>query len=148
MRTIRDVLKGLKQEQRDRIASRRARRKKKATPQAGSVEGLAASYNGDWAEFLSDMSKTELLRALTMLDSNELRIAVLRAFDGRVVTLNAQLQTPKGIIERLCHTAPQKLQANTWKTVYAKILQDVGWKSDRVPRGLDDSVRLQPIFDE
>ena len=147
-RTIRVVLNELTDTQRERIARRRARRKGLTRLQSESVGRLTASYDGDWAELLSDMTKVELMKSLTVLDANELRVVVLRAFDGRQVRLQPQKQTPKGIIKKICHTAPERLQAGTWKTVYAKILQDLGWKSDRVPKGLEDSVRLERIFDE
>ena len=147
-RNIRVVLNGLTEQQRERIARRRARRKGLPRPRSESVGRLTASYDGDWAELLSDMTKVELMKSLTVLDVNELRVVVLRAFDGRQVRLHAQKQTPKGIIRRICHTAPEQLRKDTWKKVYAKILQDLGWKSDRVPQGLEDSVKLERIFDE
>ena len=145
--TIRDVLDKLTEQQRERVARRRAERKRRTTVQAPTVDGLAASYKEDWSELLRDMTKAELTRALTVLDTNELRVIVLRAFDGRQVALSSQLQTPEGIIEKLCHAAPRQLRERTWRDVYAKMLQDVGWKTDRVPAGLRDSVRLQRIFE-
>lgn len=146
MLTIKNVLNKLTEEQLKGIANRRAKRKRRG-PVKPSAESLATSYKDDWSELLKDMNKTELLRILTVLDTNDLRVFALRAFDGREVTLNKQKQTPEGIIKKLCHTAPEKLQKTTWEKIYAKMLQDVGWRSERIPEGLEDSVRLQRIFE-
>ena len=109
------------------------------------MESLATSYDG-WPELLKDMNKTELVRALTVLDADDLRVVALCAFDGREVDLSDISQTPKGIIEKLCHAAPKSLEQKTWRNVYAKLLRDNGWKSDRVPKGLKDKVKLQRIL--
>ena len=147
MTTIRDVLRKLTKSQRKGVATRRAKRKGKSTVQTPTVAGLATSYGDDWVELLQDMTKADLARALTVLDTNELRVVVLRAFDGRQIDLTSARQTPKGIIEKLAIRAPKQLKRATWEDHYAKMLQDAGWKSDRVPTGLPDSVRLQRIFE-
>ena len=146
MVTIRDVLGKLTEEQREEVAKRRAKRLGRKRAQAANVEGLAASYRHQWPELLKDMNKTELAKAMTVLDANQLRVVALRAFDGREVDLTATKQTPKGIIEKLCHRAPEQLRKRAWKGIYSKMLQDVGWKSERVPEGLEDKVKLQRIF--
>ena len=137
-KTIGDVLRELTPNQKDRLAKVRG-----VTP-----NGLANSYGGDWVELMKEMTNAELARALSkVLDDNELRVAALRAFDGRAVPLTTQQQTPRGVIERLCHTAPKALQQRTWTSVYAKMLRDLGWESDKIPAGLEDSIRLQKIFE-
>ena len=136
MATIANVLGKLTKKQRERLSKVRN----------GSPERLANSYRGDWVKLMKDMTKPELVRALTLLEEDDLRVVALRAFDGRTVSLTGQQQTPEGIIKKLCHTAPQQLRKNTWANVYAKMLRDLGWKSDKVPGGLEDSVSLERIF--
>ena len=132
------VLGELTERQRERLA-----KKNGVTP-----NGLANSYKKDWVRLMKDMTDAELTRVLgKCLDASELRIVALRAFDGRKVVLSGRQQSPKGIIEKLCHTAPQKLRKETWKDVYAKLLQDVGWKSEKTPAGLEDSIKLRRIFE-
>ena len=135
---ISKVLGELTERQRERLA-----KKNGVTP-----NGLANSYNKDWVRLMKDMTDAELTRVLgKCLDASELRIVALRAFDGRKVDLSDKQQSAKWIIEKLCHTAPQRLQKKTWESVYAKLLQDVGWKSKDTPTGLESRIKLQRIFE-
>ena len=123
------------------------RRKRLADDRGCTIEGLAKSYSGKWVDLMKDMTNPELAKALKLLDDDDLRVVALRAFDGREVALSSKEQEPEGIIVKLCHKAPEQLRKKTWKDVYAKILRDVGWESERIPKGLKDKVKLQRIFE-
>ena len=143
--TIAKVVNSLTERQKKDLAKQRSQTTKgDVTPR-----GLANSYKGDWVALLKDMTNDQLARALKELVSeDELRVIALRAFDGREVDLSTTSQEAKGIIEKLCGKgrAPKKLYKETWNTQYAKMLQDIGWESERIPKGIDDKVKLRRIF--
>ena len=136
MPSISDVLNTLTPSRRERLADDRR----------VTARGLARSYRGEWVNLMKDMTGPELARALRLLEEEDLRVVALRAFDGRTVTLTDIEQTPKGIIKKLCHAAPKALQQRIWKSVYAKMLRDLGWESDKIPAGLEDSIKLHRVF--
>ena len=94
MTTIGDVLDRLTPMQRERLAGRRG----------VTVRGLKRSYGRDWVELVQDLSASELRRALRVLSDRELRIVVLRAFDGRQTGLEGMVWNEDG-------TAPRRRQA-------------------------------------
>ncbi len=136
MPSISDVLNTLTPSWRERLADDRG----------VTARGLARSYKGEWVNLMKDLTGPELARALRLLEEEDLRVVALRAFDGRTVSLTDIEQTPEGIIKKLCHKAPQQLRQNTWANVYAKMLRDLGWESDKIPAGLEDSIKLQRVF--
>lgn len=146
--TIRNVLDGLTDKQRERLAASR--------PRAVRAERLAQSYQGDWVSLVRDLSGPEIRRALALLPDDELRIVALRAFDGRRTGLEdmgwrkdgaaPQRRRAKGIVEALCMWAPKKLQERTWNDVIVKMLRDVGIECNNTPKGNEDLVQLRRIF--
>lgn len=146
MHTISNVLAHLTPAQRQRIADRRH----------VTVRGLAKSYAGDWVGLVKDLNSAELRRALTALSDSELRIAALRAFDGRRTELDdiawkadgtaRKRRQARGVVEALCNWAPKSLQARTWETDVVRMLRDIGIESTDTPAGGDDLVQLRRIF--
>lgn len=148
MPTIAEVIRTLTVPQRERLADIRG----------VTVEGLAKSYRGDWVTLVGDLTLAELLRSLKVLPERELRVVVLRAFDGYNPGLDriGWLQDGEwsverqadGIVEALCGWGPEKLYRNTWEGPIARRLRDAGFESNRTPDGNADAVRLRRIFAE
>ena len=76
--TIREAIDELTRTEREQLAGKRG----------VAVENFARSYKGDWRAFVGDLGQAGLRRVLGALPEQELRVVVLRAFDGYKTVLD------------------------------------------------------------
>ena len=155
MCTIEDVLKHLTTTELEGVAKKRAKRLGRKKPQKAVPGSLAQSYGNEWSDLLKDMNKTVLVKAMTVLDTDELRVVALRAFDGHKTSISElnwgpdgtapQKRQAVGVVRDLCHWVGD-VGPESWKKEIAPRLRDIGVESTDVPKDRKTKVLLRKIF--